>query len=276
MRTSPSAPGILAGIPSVPDTLFGCWVRRYIRFKDGSADTTTRVVWLQTLSGVADMRISADRPCLQSRGSLAECNRDELLALAASQDCFTGRTIYEADTFPYPTAKWPVEDHRIRFQPAVTFPEDGWMHWNADRTSIIERAPSGAYEEEWWWVTGSRTFAAHLTSAGGSLHVAGDHAIFARDRKVKLPADKTLLELARSAGNDDRLRELVDCEFSYARRRTAAGEYPIELSTLPWREGQKLDCAWVESLFPSNTVSEPGKTASGWQIESFWRNQLEP
>ena len=151
------------------------------------------------------------------------------------------------------------------------------MEWTENGTCMIERAPSGAYEEDWRLEPNSQTFAAHLTrdNADGKacLYVAGDHAVFAKNRKTALQADRTILELAAENSTDEKcLRDLVDCEFSYARRQKPDGDYIIELSTLPWREGQALDCAWVENILHDETTAAlDGSEATTWTIESFWR-----
>src|SRR5512143_3419742 len=89
-------PGIMYGSVTVPGRLLGCWDRRYIRFSDRTEDTTTRVIWVQTLSGVGDIRIPATRPNLCARTGLADCSKEELLALA-EQDCFCGVTLFDSD-----------------------------------------------------------------------------------------------------------------------------------------------------------------------------------
>jgi hypothetical protein len=261
---------------TVPDRLIGCWRRRYIKFEDGRFDTETRVIWLQTASGAGDIRIAKGRPNLAFRNGFDGCTRDELLALA-EQDCFAGKTVFDSEAKPFPTARWPVGSYDFRFQPVITFPEDGWMEWTENGTCMIERAPSGAYEEDWRLEPNSQTFAAHLTrdNADGKacLYVAGDHAVFAKNRKTTLPADRTILELASENSADEmRLRDLVDCEFSYARRQKPGGDYIVELSTLPWREGQVLDCAWVENIVHDETTAALyGSEPTTWTIESFWR-----
>jgi hypothetical protein len=265
-------PRISYGAVTVPSRLLGCWDRRYIRFSDGSEDTSTRVIWVQTLSGVGDIRIPATRPDLRARNGLSDCSKEELLALA-EQDCFCGVTQFDSHAQPFPTASWPKESYLFRFQPVITFPEPGWMEWLEGGTCMIERAPSGAYVEDWRLKAGSQSFGAHLTQLNvpslTCLYVAGDHAIFARNRAEALPTDKTLLELAREAKYDQqRLRELLNCEFSYARRAPPGGDYEIELSTLPWREGQTLDFPPIEDLKPQAA----GLVLDGqWSVQSFWR-----
>jgi hypothetical protein len=113
---------------------------------------------------------------------------------------------------------------------------------------MIERAPSGAYEEDWRLQSGSRSFAAHLTKRDATtttcLYVAGEHAIYARNRAVDLPSDKTLLELARDAKYDcSRLQELVDCEFL-----TAAGGNKVLTSRLSFRRSPGERVSHLASL----------------------------
>jgi hypothetical protein len=142
---------------------------------------------------------------------------------------------------------------------------------------MIERAPSGAYVEDWRLQPGSQSFGAHLTQRDAPsltcLYVAGDHAIFARNRSEGLPTDKTLLELAREADYDHRrLQELLDCEFSYARRAQPGGDYVIEVSTLPWREGQPLGCPLMENLETDAAGLDDLVLDDKWSVQSFWRS----
>jgi hypothetical protein len=255
------------GSTTVPESMIGCWERLYIRFRDGSEDRSTRVFWLQTLFGVGDIRIAASRPNLRGRRGFVDCSKDELLELA-EQDCFCGVTLFDPDAEPFPTASWPKEAYLFRFQPLITFPEPGWIEWQNAATCMIERAPSGAYEEDWRLQPGSRSFAVHLTERGAPTMTC----LYARNRAVELPSDKTLLELARDAEYDpDRLRQLVDCEFSYARRAQPGGDYHIEVSTLPWREGHPLGCAWIEDVVSNATHREDFVLGEKWTVESLWR-----
>jgi hypothetical protein len=155
-------PSLTYGSVTVPTRLLGCWYRRYIRFPDGTEDTSTRVIWVQTLSGVGDIRVPATRPDLRARSGLADCSKEELLALA-EQDCFCGVTLFNSKAKPFPTASWPKESYLFRFQPVITFPEPGWMEWLEGGTCMIERAPSGAYVEDWRLQPASQAFGAHLT-----------------------------------------------------------------------------------------------------------------
>lgn len=262
------------GSTTVPQKMIGCWKRLNFRSSDGMEDKTTLVIWLQTLSGVCDIRIPASRPDLRERMGFGDCSKDELLKLA-EQDCFCGITLFDPDAKPFPTASWPKEAYLFRFQPVITFPEPGWIEWRNFGTCMIEKAPSGAYEEDWRLLPESRSFAAHLTRRDAAsttcLYVVGDHAIYARNRTVDLPSDKSLVELARNAQYErGRLEELLDCEFSYARRAGPGEEYKIVASTLPWREGKSLGYPWVQDLASKKTDIKTLVLGDNWTFESLW------
>jgi hypothetical protein len=231
------------------------------------------------------MRISAARPALHARRGLEDCSKPELLALA-EQECICAVTRDDAGAQPCPTATWPAEDYYFRFQPPITYPEPGWLEWLDQGRCMIERAPSGSYEEDWRRAPRSTGWALHLKRGDlpekNALYVTGDHAMYARDRRVATPPDRMLTELAAEAGDNlERLRALVDCEFSYARRRDG-GDYVIELSTLPWLEGQSLGCgalvdallqqaraAGAERKVPGPGAGEPGS----WSVQTLWLNE---
>jgi hypothetical protein len=47
----------ICGFATVPENMIRCWEPLSIRFSDGTEDKATRVISLQTLSGVGDIRI---------------------------------------------------------------------------------------------------------------------------------------------------------------------------------------------------------------------------
>jgi predicted amidohydrolase len=66
----PARPPIaLVVAATVPDLMLGCWKRAWIEFADGTRDDTTTVVWLQTESLMADVRIATDRGTFGVAGS---------------------------------------------------------------------------------------------------------------------------------------------------------------------------------------------------------------
>ena len=230
--------------PTVPDLMFGCWRRAWIEYADGARDDTTTVVWLQTESTMADVRIAAVRPDLSDRAGLHECTAAELRSLAVNDASsgFTecGPVEIDADGRRSSIAEWHTRGYGINFQPVSVFPEPGLMSWNDNGTVMFERAPSGAYEEEWRLVPGSRDLLSVSHIADGTVLRAGPVAVFMRDRKVPVPRLARLQDLLDEYDADRPMMEaLLDCEFSVAELHGA--DWVISASTLPWREGTVLD-----------------------------------
>lgn len=230
---------------TVPDELVGCWRRAWIEHADGTRDDTSLVIWLQLGSDMADVRLPADRGSVAARRGFDECNLDELRALADSESSsgFTACTpvTVDADGARRATAEWFSGDDGVAFQPVSAFPEPGLLEWVTDDV-MIERAPSGAYVEEWRRLPGTVGPLSHrLDAAGRHVYVAGDAAVVVRDRLRPVVAEVRLDELIAACGDDrDAIVALVDCEFSFA-RRTDDGTYVVEASTLPWQEGTTVD-----------------------------------
>jgi hypothetical protein len=229
---------------TVPDLLFGCWRRAWIEFADGTRDDTSMVLWLQTESLMVDVRIAADRPDMSSRAGLHECTIDELRALAAS-DASNGFTectpiVVSADGVRSATACWHTRGHGVNFQPVSAFPEPGLLSWNDDASVMIERAPSGAYVEEWRLVPGSREPLDVMPAGEAMVYRAGDVAVLVRDRARPVPRLARLPELLDQYVTDrPTVEALLDCEFSVA--ELSGTNWTITASTLPWREGMVLD-----------------------------------
>ena len=103
---------------------------------------------------------------------------------------------------------------------------------------MIETAPSGAYVEDWRLLPESRAFAAHLTkrdaAAATCLYVAGEHVIYARNRTVDLPSDKSLVELASDAQYERRrLEELLGLRIRLRPAPRLGDEYRIMATKTP-------------------------------------------
>jgi hypothetical protein len=120
------------------------------------------------------------------------------------------------------------------------FPEPGLMTWNDDGTVMCERAPSGAYVEEWRLIPDSRDPLTMTQVGTERIYRAGDTAVFVRDRAIPIPRPARLPELLDEFENDRQMIEaLLDCEFSVAER--TGDDWVITTSTLPWRQGKVLD-----------------------------------
>jgi hypothetical protein len=224
--------------------MLGCWKRAWIEFSDGTVDDTTTVVWLQTDSLMVDVRIPSGRSVPSDRATLHQCSIDELRAIASS-DASSGYTecgppVVDAHGLRSATASWHTRGHGVNFQPVSAFPEPGLMTWNDDATVMMERAPSGAYVEEWRLVPGSRDPLTVTHIADATTYRAGPIAVLVRDRRVPIPRPARLHELLDEYAADRSLmEELLDCEFSVAELKDK--QWTIAASTLPWREGQVLD-----------------------------------
>jgi hypothetical protein len=240
----------------------GCWRRAYIRFADGTVDDASEVIWLQTRSAMADLRLDGKRPDLTQRGGLRDCTAADLIAMAGS-DSSSGHTVVGCDSGGVVTATWHTGDDGVDFQPVTRFPEPGHLSWSADGRVMVERAPSGAYDEEWHRLDGSDGPCGHVVvdgRVGGGAregwYVVGDHAMYVRDRSVVVDDDRRIDEQIAALDLDDaadraRAEVLVDCEFSYARR---VGErWIVQLSTLPWLQESTLDMTPLAAVIGERT-----------------------
>ncbi len=264
------------GIPTVPNKMLGCWKRRYIKYDKGETDTSIRVVWLQTLSAMVDIRIPPRTLDFSSGSRLEDYSLAQLTELAA-QDCGTGVTRMDEFTKPYATASWDSGAHDAYIQPVENFPEDGWIEWQEEGQCMMEWAPSGAYEEDWRLLNNSRGYVAdfHNVNPGKKefVYVAGDHAVYVRGRDVDIQEQRPLQEIVQAnRNNKDYIRALVDVEFSYAVRNHPKHEFHIELSTLPYREGQRLNLGFLLDMgMEEKRVKDP-HTGELWQKTSQWQD----
>lgn len=193
---------------------------------------------------MVDVRVDSVRRGLSQRNSFRECTDDELHAIAASEASsgFTecGPVVVGPDGLRHATAAWHTRGHGVNFQPVSAFPEPGEMSWNEDGTVMFERAPSGAYREEWRLVPGSREPLTVSPIDEALVYRAGGTAVLVRDRGVAIPRQTRLPELLREYHEDRPMIEaLLNCEFSVAER--CGNQWLVTISTLPWKEGKALD-----------------------------------
>lgn len=263
---------VLVGNQTVPDQMIGCWLRKYIRFKDGSVDDSTHVIWLQTASGMGDMRISAERAIFRGQSSFADCSDRELISLA-EQDCACAVTHFDETTSPYPTASWEIGDSGFMQQTVVNYPEDGWFEWKENGNCMMEYAPSGHYTEDWRLQPNSHTDALHLVCEDSqtttNLYIAGAHAILTVDRSVILNDERPLQEIVEAnLSKKETIYSYLDTEYSYA-KKVNESDYEITLSSLPWREGDILKLDWLPSSGHSLDNVKDNK-GSNWNVVSLW------
>ena len=231
---------------SVPPILQGGWKRRWIKNSDGSFDDTSVVIWLQFEHRMVDVRFAADRAELADRGSLENCDQDDLVRLADS-DSSSGHTtctpvLEDEAGLRTATAEW-FSKPGVEFQPQSAFPEPGFLKWNADASIMMERAPSGAYLEQWNRIVGTEPGCepclVQNAADGSELFVLGPLAVLVHDRREHVPTEGRLVDLIAAGTDVDQARALLDCEFSLAQRQD--DRYVISASSHPWRIGDSLD-----------------------------------
>jgi hypothetical protein len=223
---------------TVTDAMLGCWQRQWIRYADGTFDDRAVVIWLQTRSAMADLRVAPDA---QAR-PFAEHTHDQLVALAASESSSGYTLAGAADRDGVVEATWHVGAHGVEYQPVSAFPEPGLLSWDPTGDVMTERAPSGAYVEQWRLLANSRGGSGHIVGVEGGRRTAtywsGDHMMLVRDRAIDVRDVSTVADLVRSSDRD-LAAQAVDCEFSYAVRNDD-GAFAIVQSTLPWRIGETV------------------------------------
>jgi hypothetical protein len=221
---------------TLPGWLPGVWMREWIR-RDTVQSSPSLVRYLQTRHDFGDVRIPLTRPSLARAASFADLSDADLLALARQQG-FVGITL--ADGL---VATW---HHEIDFQPAETSADVGRLE-RVGTGGMYERALDGAYTEHWRVLTaGDGRFVTVRVTRGARLDhvllIAGDYFYYARNRARDLPTGASLAALiASTQPSRAQLVAWLDCELSVGRVRGGRVPWEIEHSTLPWREGHRLE-----------------------------------
>ena len=216
--------------PIVPPEYIGVWKRTLLRTPKVE-DTTTRVYWMQTQSWHADIRVPADRPSGKGKLAFDQLTRDELFALTRQQG-FAGTTVVEGDL-----CRWL---RHYDLQPPSGASDIGRMVFEApDR--VLEYGVEADYFEIWDRVPGSQgdSFARRLSDNPLTLFLgAGDFRMIVRPRSERLPVSPGMSVLAADMSTEA-LRKLLGFEISFG-RITSPNAWRIDLSTLPWREGEDI------------------------------------
>lgn len=195
---------------SVPELLRGAWKRVSMGNDDGTIDTDSLVVWLQLESAMVDVRIPVDI--------------DDPLTCEASTGYTTCTPIETGyDGIRRATAEWHTRGpDDIAIHPVSAFPEPGLLEWNEDGSVMIERAPSGAYVEEWHRLPGStERLVEHRTDVGHRVYVAGDLAVVVNDDRSEAESP-------------------LDVEFAICEPVRSDSKWRIVASTLPGRIGEDV------------------------------------
>lgn len=247
--------------------------REYIILNHGEKDPSI-AIWLQTESQYFDMRIPHDRPRFEGRHSLEDFSGEELMQLAR-QSGDTGICNIENNV-----ATWNSWGDRFGFScdDMAVFPDDGRLELKGNVIYEYETAKSPvSYEEAWVQQPGADGLIAHLTLRAeldpdevlAVLLVVGRYAAY-----VEKSTTENLLSLeAQLKGAEDNLqhmREILDCEASYAIRPGDGAPYSVRHSNLPFREGTELDVPQMDSQILERNRNLPSKRKSAqWQVESW-------
>jgi hypothetical protein len=270
----------------VPRWVLGCFRRRSITFFNGDTDDSTLVIWIQSQGLTADLRLAEGRPRPEAPEQLRELSSAELIAMAQVEGGIAPSR-FEPDAVSSNVQLSGVM-HWLdwnAFQIHAKWPEPGELRRVGD--CLIEFAPSGAYVEDWRLqpsedgpllglslVDERERKTGALRHRGGGLVIAGEHALFVRGRAATLPqAERLSALIARAAREPELLSAIFGFEASYARRR-GDGDYVIQASTWPWREGEVLvqDGFSVQDGLVLQQVSERGD-----RVERRYRvDTLEP
>lgn len=238
----------------VPPELTGLWRREVITTPAGDRDETTQVLWLQSRSWYADIRLPADRPSRPDARSFADYADAELIGLAAMQG-FAGELTAQDGI-----CLWRRD---LDFQPPSPDPDEA--AYVIDGEVMIEDGIHSEYQEIWRREAGSTTPLSAWRLAGdraGLLIVGGSHFLEILDRPAPLPAGDSLAAIvteALTAGDRVAAESALSMRICYGRIEAGAGR--ILLSTFPWLEGQvwSRDDERSWSLIDS---TEPGLAAA--------------
>jgi hypothetical protein len=220
-----------------PEWLTGVWVRKALWLEGAEPDYSTRVFYVQTPTLFGDIRIPESRPDTSNVISLDDLHDTELKKLA-TQEGFAGYVEIADDV-----VTWQRE---IDFQPPAEIPDVG--RCTVDKQYMIETGIHSDYSEKWQRIAdGNGQFLA-MQIAGNEgelanqiLVVAGDHFLYARGREHSLEPAKSLNHLfKRRDFNRAQVIRYLNCEFSYGLVRGGRKPWEIYLSTLPFKEGERL------------------------------------
>lgn len=233
--------------PVAPEWVVGLWGRESITLADGTVDRDTQVYWGQTRTLYVDLRIPADRARMSRARTFSALSAEDVRRLA-QQRGFAGHISIIGDQ-----CTWFRD---IDYQPDTGRPDTGRLRLDGDvlfESGAPESVVGAGYEEVYRRVSrGDRLRAAlRQVDAGSSLRadssspgmivvLLDDRFLCARARVQKLPAAASLQSLINAAGQDlQRIRSFLDCEVCLGTVGRGDG-LQIELSTIPFREGEPL------------------------------------
>lgn len=219
----------------VPYEVRGLW-RREVITAPGFRDETTQVVWLQTQSWYADLRVAADRPFRPGADSFAAYDDDELKAMAGVQGFAGQLTVADGVCF------WRRD---LDFQPPSSSPDEG--RYSLSGEVLVEDGIHADYQEIWRRAPQSVEPAAafRLETSGarsGILVVAGRFMIEFVSREGPAPQGANLAEAVEAAltkGDRATAEDLLSTRIRFA-ERGEDGRWITQLSSMPWLQDRPV------------------------------------
>ncbi len=232
----------------VPPELSGVWRREVITTPSGHRDADTQVLWLQTRSWYADIRVRADRPVRDGARGFEDYSDGELLELARVQG-FAGQLSAHDGV-----CLWRRD---IDYQPPSPEPDEAT--YSIARDVMVEDGIHSDYQEIWRREPRSDTPLVALrlvmdsTCQGreGLLAVAGDHFIDIRGRAATIPKGADLGAIIAAALKSGRRKDAIaalSLRISYGRIDT--GAWTVATSSFPWLERRELWAGGAVHLEP--------------------------
>ena len=255
--------------PPVTARLRGLWKRDWMRFADGSSNTTLRVFYMQGPTLFADLRLLPGQKRFPAGAALDGLSAANLRALMGRRG-FAGHTTVTGNR-----VTWHRHFDYQQGRGAAVELDIGVCSFQGPR--MIEAEPGGAYVEQWQRVYdgAGRHLALRCEAGPGAperiLVACGDRFMIARDRVSTLPRGSYLADLAGKL-DARRLAPYLDCELAYGRRNGRGGAWRIGLSTIPAREGThafgpgSLHHRPELDAVDEELVARPGVALRRWQI----------
>ena len=217
----------------VPPDLTGLWRREVITTPKGYRDETTRVLWLQTRSWYADIRVKADRPTRDGALGFTDYTDTELIQMAAVQGfagelTATGNVCLWRRDLDYQPPNDSVDE-------ATFAVKDGVM---------IEDGIHSEYQEIWRQEALSATPLAAYRLAGeakGLLVIAGEYFLEIRDRATPLaPAESLTAYVTEALAAGKREAAIAALSMRLCHGKIDGASRQVTLSSYPWLEGTDL------------------------------------
>jgi hypothetical protein len=270
-HSTEARPLVSPSASTIPTWLPGVWTRDWIE-RNGARTDLFEIHYLQTPTSFGDMRVPRDRPSFARATSFADLSDVELLVLA-KQRGFAGYTTSARDV-----ATW---HHEIDFQPPDTSTDAGRLE-RIDDSRMREHALDSSYIESWRSLeSGEGRFLALSAERNGRVRrvllVAGDRFLFVRNRELDLPAAGSIDSLIRATrASRTQIIDYLDCEFSHGLVRGGKSPWTIVQSTIPWREGKRLD--FVDELVVTGAggvaLREANADTLVEKVNTFAKNDL--